>query len=94
MEIYWSWKTILLYITIMYIIIILFGRAIKLKEKRDKSRFIYYFIAYIIMIIFACTRSIGNKIGGTDSLNYISFFENSLKPVKFNLLYALTFKRR
>ncbi len=88
----WSNATLLLYISIAFIIALLFRKTIIEKNKKKKLReyIIYYFIIYIILIIFSCFRTVGQNIGGADSINYINMFENVQKPV-FDIILTLKF---
>ena len=69
----WDWVSVIIYCLISFICVYCIKKA---NHKNIKQKQIYYSIWLFIWVIFASFRYYDYHIGGTDTLNYVEFFEN------------------
>lgn len=83
--------TLILYLTLAFIIAFLFKKAISAKcnceyfnfgKKSIEKKYIYYFFVYLIFILFSCFRVVSDDIGGADVRTYMKYF-NTISYVPF-----------
>lgn len=97
MKLEWSWTTLALYITLALVTALLFRQSVidKKKDKKIrifglciKTKYIYYLVIYLLFILFACFKYMGEELVGVDTLTYIGYFEN-LNYVHLNIKETL-----
>lgn len=93
----WSCATLALYIALALVTALLFRQSVidKKKDKKItkfklciKTKYIYYIIIYLLFILFACFKYMGDGLVGADTLSYLDFFEN-LNYVHFDIKETL-----
>ncbi len=95
----WSWWTLALYVLLALAFAELFrqsvisknkGKKIKIFKWEIQLKYVYYLTIYLIFIIFSSFKYIGNRVGGSDTLNYVKFF-NEYGYIHFDFIQTLLF---